>query len=204
MNEAVALLRGMAIGFAIAAPVGPVGLLCIRRALADGRRAAFVAGLGAAVADTFYGAVAGFGLTYISGFLVDQATALRLIGGVFLLFMGGRCMAADATAVPASQRGPGLVRDFLSSLAITITNPGTILAFMGVFAAMGTMGLGGGGGWVVLGVFAGSAAWWLLLATAAGAVRTSLTPLWLRRLNRGSGLALLLFGVAVLVSAVYA
>lgn len=202
MNEAVALLRGMAIGFAMAAPVGPVGLLCIRRALSDGRRAAFIAGLGAAVADTFYGAVAGFGLTFVSGFLMDQATVLRVVGGGFLLIMGGRCMAADAIAVPTAHRGPGLVRDFLSSLAITITNPGTILAFMGVFAALGSMGLGGGGGWVVLGVFTGSAAWWLLLSTAAGAVRTTLSPLWLRRLNQGSGLALLLFGLAVLVSAV--
>ena len=161
MNEAVAFLRGMAIGFAIAVPVGPVGLLCIRRALADGRLAAFVAGMGAAVADTFYGAVAGFGLTYVSKFLVAQATALRLVGGGFLLYMGWRGLRSHAVLAVTPKRGPGLLKDFLATLAITLTNPGTIFAFMGVFAAMGTIGIQGDGGFIVLGVFVGSATWWL-------------------------------------------
>lgn len=201
MNEAVLLLRGMAIGLAIAAPVGPVGLLCIRRALADGRRAAFVAGLGAAVADTFYGAVAGFGLSFVTGFLIAQQTVLKLIGGAFLLLIAWRTWNARPVLVPTPARGPGMVKDFLSALAITATNPGTVFAFLGVFAAMGAGGAGGAGsGWVVLGVFLGSTAWWLFLAAAAGAVRSCFSPLWLRRLNQGSGVALALFGLAVLGS----
>ncbi len=194
-------LRGMVIGFAIAAPVGPVGLLCIRRALADGRGAALVAGMGAAVADTFYGAVAAFGLTFVSAFLVAQQVALKLIGGAFLVYLGWRSWQARAVLVPTPKRGPGLVKDFVSTLAITITNPGTIFAFMGVFAAMGAAGVeGGGSGWMVLGVFAGSTAWWLTLSALAGAVRASFTPEWLRRLNQASGVALAGFGLAVLAS----
>lgn len=203
MNDAAQFLRGMVIGFAIAVPVGPVGLLCIRRALGDGRRAAFVAGLGAAVADTFYGAVASLGLTYISDFLLAQRTTLSLAGGAFLLLMGWRSLRLHPVLVPPPRRGPGMVRDFLSTLAITLTNPGTILAFLGVFAALGATGMSGGGSvWLVAGVFAGSAAWWLLLSAAAGAVRSSFTPLWLKRLNQGSGLALLAFGGIILISAV--
>lgn len=201
MTEIALFLRGMVIGFAIAAPVGPVGLLCIRRALGDGRRAAFVAGLGAAVADTFYGAVAGFGLTYVSDFLLDQQTPLSLVGGLFLLLMGWRALRLHAVLVPPPRRGPGMARDFLSTLAITLTNPGTIFAFLGVFAAMGAGGIAAAGsGWLVLGVFVGSSAWWLLLSAAAGAVRSSFSPIWLKRLNQGSGVALLLFGAAVLLN----
>lgn len=199
-GEAITFVRGMAIGFAIAAPVGPVGLLCIRRALADGRVAAFVAGLGAAVADTFYGAVAAFGISLIADFLHAQQAALRLVGGTFLLVLGWRGWKAEPVLVPTPGRGPGLVKDFISTLLITLTNPGTILAFMGVFAAMGSAGMAESSGLLVTGVFVGSAAWWLLLSAAAGAVRSSFTPLWLKRLNRGSGMAILLFGFAVLAS----
>ncbi len=202
MTEIALFLRGMVIGFAIAVPVGPVGLLCIRRALGDGRRAAFVAGLGAAVAATFYGAVAGFGLTYVSDFLLAQQIPLSLVGGLFLLLMGWRSLRLHAVLAPPPRRGPGMAKDFLSTLAITLTNPGTIFAFLGVFAAMGAGGVvAAGSGWLVLGVFIGSAAWWLLLSAAAGAVRSSFTPLWLKRLNQGSGVALLLFGTAVLANA---
>jgi len=129
-------IRGLAIGFALAAPVGPVGILCIRRALADGRYAAFIAGVGAAFADTFYGAVAGLGITVVSGFLLEHAFALRLVGGAFLLLLGGRTWVTPPTLAPDPGKGPGLVRDFFSTFLITLSNPGTILASMGVFAAV--------------------------------------------------------------------
>jgi len=198
-------LRGIIIGFVIAAPVGPVGILCIRRALADGRAAAFVAGLGAAVADTFYGAVAGFGLTFVAEFLLDHLTPLRLLGGGFMLYLGIMTWRAEPYVAPTPTRGPGLLRDFISTLAITLTNPATILAFMGVFAAMGTIGLpsdNASATVLILGVFSGSALWWLILSAAAGAVRSRFTPRWLRLLNKGSGGMLLLFGGGVLASVV--
>jgi threonine/homoserine/homoserine lactone efflux protein len=202
-DEVLAFFRGMAIGFAMAAPVGPVGLLCIRRALADGRAAAFVAGLGAAVADTLYGAVVGFGLTYISGFLVSQQTALKLFGGAFLLLIGWRSWKAEPVLVPSPIRGPGLLRDFVATLLITLTNPGTVFGFMGVFAAIGTAEVSAAPAPLVAGVFVGSAAWWLLLSAAAGAVRSCFTPVWLKRLNQGSGMTIVLFGVVVWASLLF-
>ncbi len=190
----------MAIGFAIAAPVGPVGVLCIRRALADGRYAAFVAGLGAACADTLYGAVVGLGLSFISHFLTDHATALKLVGGLFLLVLGVRTWRTHTCIEPSPNRGPGLVKDFISTFLITLTNPGTILAFMGTFAALGSVGQGKAvqSGWLILGVFTGSALWWLTLSAAAGAVRSRFTPQALEWLNKLSGGALVVFGLAVL------
>jgi threonine/homoserine/homoserine lactone efflux protein len=195
-------LRGLAIGFALAAPVGPVGVLCVRRALADGRHAAFIAGLGAAFADTFYGAVAGLGLTLISSFLVSHLFALRLGGGSILIGLGWRGVRSKQPFEPQPNCGPGLLRDFVSTFLITLTNPATILASMGVFAALGahenrdpTAALV-----LILGVFGGSTLWWLILSAAAGAARSRLSPRWLELLNRGSGVLLVLCGLGILAS----
>jgi threonine/homoserine/homoserine lactone efflux protein len=194
-------LRGIAVGFALAAPIGPVGVLCIRRALADGRHAAFIAGLGAAVADTFYGAVAGLGLTVVSSFLVSHQLALRLVGGLFLIVLGVRGLRASAIAETTPNQGPGLLRDVVSTFLITLTNPATIFAAFGVFAALGALtgpGESGPGTYYVLGVFGGSALWWLLLSAAAGAARARLSPRRLDLLMRGSGGFLLLCGLLVM------
>lgn len=195
--------KGVAVGFAIAAPVGPVGLLCIRRALADGRLAAWIAGLGAAVADTFYGAVAGFGLTLVSDFLIEYRTALSLVGGLFLMVLGVRTWRTKPTLWQTPEVHMGLLRDFGSSFLLTLTNPATILAFMAVFASMGAVHLAGFtiDAWLLIGgVFAGSALWWFVLSALAGAVRHKFSPRWLVYLNRGSGIVLVLFGIAVLGS----
>ncbi len=196
-------LRGLAIGFALAAPVGPVGVLCVRRALADGRYAAFIAGLGAAFADTFYGAVAGLGLTVVSSFLATHHIFLRVTGGLILIILGVRSlrMAAPFEADPAAN--PGLLKDFLSTFLITLTNPGTILASMGVFAAFGAFGqgeIGPAAALLILGIFSGSTLWWLILSSAASAMRARLPPSTLALLNRGSGILLMLFGVAIMAS----
>ncbi|HVI53329.1 MAG TPA: LysE family transporter [Candidatus Sulfotelmatobacter sp.] len=195
-------LRGLAIGFALAAPVGPVGILCIRRALADGRYAAFIAGLGAAFADTFYGAVAGLGITVISGFLLAHATILRVVGGIFLLVLGAMTWRAPPKLAPEPGSGPGLLRDFISTFLITLSNPGTILASMGVFAAFGALGNDkpAEASVLIFGVFAGSTLWWLVLSAMAGAIRSKLTDGWMTKLNHVSGGALLVFGAAILLS----
>ncbi|MBK1665348.1 lysine transporter LysE [Rhodospirillum rubrum] len=200
------MIKGMAVGLAIAAPVGPVGVLCIRKALADGRLAAFVAGMGAAVADTFYGAVAGLGLGLISDFLTQNKNALSVVGGLFLLVLGVRTLRRPPLVLPATSSRIGLLKDFLSTFTITMTNPATILAFMAVFASFSLAGFDRDkvdASLVILGVFLGSSLWWATLAAAAGAVRSHFTPLWLDWLNKMSGGLLLIFGVAVLAMLVF-
>lgn len=170
--------------------------------MADGRHAAFIAGLGAAVADTFYGAVAGLGLTVISSFLAEHHVFLRVVGGLILLILGARGMRSPESFEPTPARGPGLTKDFISTFLITLTNPGTILASMGVFAAFGAIGSGGlsTAAELILGVFSGSTLWWLVLSGAAGAARSRLSPKALTLLNRGSAVLLVVFGLGIIAS----
>jgi threonine/homoserine/homoserine lactone efflux protein len=193
------LLKGLAIGLAIAAPVGPIGLLCIRRSLAQGRLAGFVTGLGAAAADGVYGAIGAFGITAISALLVDQQRWLALAGGMFLIWLGiaGMRRAPASEAASPSRNARDLAGYFFSTFALTLTNPATILSFAAVFAGLGLGGTGSIGAALVMiaGVFLGSAAWWLFLSGAVGWLRTRLGPDLLVWINRLSGLILIGFGL---------
>jgi threonine/homoserine/homoserine lactone efflux protein len=195
--------RGLAIGVAIAAPVGPIGLLCIRRTLANGRLAGFVSGMGAATADACYGSVAALGLTAISSAIVAHQSVVRLVGGVFLCYLGAR-MALSHPAMESSDGAVGsLAAAFGSTLALTLTNLTTILSFTAVFAGLGLGTMTGDRGSAVLmvcGVFLGSALWWLLLSGVVGFFRHALTVERLRWVNRLSGAMLLGFGVFSLLS----
>lgn len=198
------LLRGILLGLSIAAPVGPVGALCIRRTLAEGRLSGFVSGLGAASADLLYGCVAGMGLTAVSGFMVAQQVWLHLAGGLFLLFLGVRTVlsraAKTATVRPA---GRGLWQAYGSTLLLTLTNPITILAFVTIFAGLGLAeGKQGPGsaGLLVVGVFLGSAGWWLVLSLLVGLLRNRITPMMMVWINRVAGVVICGFGVWSLVS----
>jgi threonine/homoserine/homoserine lactone efflux protein len=199
-------LRGLAIGFAIAAPVGPIGLLCIRRALAGGFPLGFLTGMGAAAADGFYGAVAAFGLTAISGFLVAQQGWLRLGGGLALIVLGVQTALKRPSARTAEAAGENLLGAFASTFVLTLANPATILSFVAIFAGLGLADIGGaerstpGAVAVVLGVFLGSAAWWLFLAGVTAAFRRQIPERLLLWINRLSGIALAAFGVAALAS----
>ena len=198
--------RGLAIGFAIAAPVGAIGLLCIRRTLADGRLVGFVSGLGAATADAIYGAVAALGLTAISSAIV----AHQSVGpprGRDLSLLPRRAHGAESSGAgtAALERRAGLAAAFGSTLALTLTNPTTILSFAAVFAGLGlgtTAGDRGSAVLMVCGVFLGSALWWLLLSGAVGFFRRALTLERLRWVNRLSGALLTGFGVLSLLSLV--
>ena len=197
------LTRGVILGFSIAAPVGPVGVLCIRRTLAGGRTLGFVSGLGAASADTIYGAIAAFGLTFVSVFLVNQAIWLKVVGGLFLLYLGVRTFLAPPAEREAAAEGQGLVGAYASTFFLTLTNPPTILAFAAVFGALGLANLPGGYGAaasLVLGVFFGSALWWLTLSSGVGLFRGAMTPGALRWVNRLAGIVIIAFGVAALVT----
>ena len=199
------LLRGIIIGFSIAAPVGPIGVLCIRRTLAEGRTSGFVSGLGAATADALYGCVAGFGLTFISNLLIGQQAWIRLVGGLFLCFLGVKTFLAKPGEQAASARGGGLPGAYSSTFFLTLTNPLTILSFAAVFAGLGIADTSGGYGSaavLVLGVLIGSGLWWLLLSTVASAFRARFNVRALRWVNVVSGLIVTAFGVMALLSLV--
>jgi threonine/homoserine/homoserine lactone efflux protein len=196
-------LRGLLIGISIAAPVGPIGVLCIRRTLAEGRLSGLVSGLGAATADVFYGIVAGFGLTFISGFLVAQRTWLSLFGGLFLCYLGIRAFVSHPPEEAAQAEGNGLLRNYLSILLLTLTNPMTILSFAAIFAGLGLAESGGdyiAATILVLGVFTGSGLWWLLLSFGVSLFRERVTSQWMVWINRISGLVVLTFGIVALAS----
>jgi threonine/homoserine/homoserine lactone efflux protein len=191
-------IRGLIIGFSIAAPVGPIGILCIRRTLSEGRASGFLSGLGAATADACYGCVAGFGLTVISAFLVGQRVWIQLIGGIFLLALGLKTLRSAPAEPAANAPGRGLGASYVSTLFLTLTNPMTILSFAGIFAALGIADTNGNlsaAALLVLGVFIGSAAWWLVLSGGVGLVRDKLPTGALGWVNRLSGMILLVFGI---------
>ena len=195
------LLRGLLIGFSIAAPVGPIGVLVIRRTLAEGRVAGLVTGMGAATADAIYGCIAGFGLTAISGLLLDNQWWVRLIGGLFLCYLGVRAFLARPAERAADAPSSGLLGAYLATLGLTLSNPTTILSFLAILAGLGVGVAGGSFGaaaLLVLGVFTGSALWWLLLSGGVNLLRLRLTPAVLRWVNRASGLIILGFGVLAL------
>ncbi len=194
-------LRGLIIGFSIAAPVGPIGVLCIRRTLMGGQVSGLVSGLGAATADGLYGCIAGFGLTFISSFLVNQRALFRLIGGVFLLYLGVRSFLARPSEQPSSTAGNGLTGAYLSTFFLTLANPMTILAFAGIFAGLG-IAEGNrdylSAGILVSGVFLGSALWWLILSGGVGLFRKKVDIRALQWVNRISGLIIMTFGIVSL------
>jgi threonine/homoserine/homoserine lactone efflux protein len=196
-------IRGLVLGFTIAAAVGPISLLVIRRTLAEGRLVGIVSGMGVATADGTYGAVAAFGLTAISDLLVDWRRALGLIGGAFLLWLAWRTFnAVPGEAATTSDGRRGLAGAYLSTLGLTLTNPMTILSFAALFVGLGvTGGDAAGAASLTLGVFAGSAAWWVVLVTVVGAFRSRLTPIGLRRVNMASGLLIGAFAIVAIVSA---
>ena len=196
-------LRGLLIGFSIAAPVGPIGVLCIRRTLAAGRVTGLVSGLGAATADSLYGAVAGFGLTFISGLLIDQRFWLRLIGGAFLCYLGIRTFLARPAEQAATVKSSGLAGAYASTLFLTLTNPTTILSFAAIFAGLGIANTSGNylnAGLLVLGVFLGSALWWLTLSSVVSIFRAKIGSRQLQWVNRISGIIILAFGILAFVS----
>ncbi len=197
-------VRGFLIGLSVAATIGPMAVLCIRRTLAQGRLAGLATGLGVATADGCYGAMAGFGLAFISQFLLAQQVWLRLVGGLFLCYRGVKTALAAPATRPTAAGGTTLARAYLSALALTLTNPLTILSFAAIFAGLGA-GVRARGGYgatamLVLGVFAGSALWWVILTGVVAALRARVTPRGLRWINRASGAAILVFGVLALAS----
>lgn len=191
-------IKGLIIGFLIAAPVGPIGILCIRRTLTHGRLHGFASGLGAAAADTIYGFIAAFSLTFISDYLVAHQTLFRIIGAVFICTLGIRTFLSHTNTRSKSPAASDLAADFSTTFVLTLMNPITILAFTAVFAGVGiehsTHSLEG---FLVAGVFAGAASWWFLVTTVAGLFHRKISSeniLWLTRI---SGVIIIAFGLFI-------
>jgi len=197
MNDLELLSKGVMAGLAISAPVGPVNVLCISRTLSKGRMAGLMSGLGAATADTVYGAIAGFSFSFIIQFLIREEFWIRLCGGTLLIAIGilyyfkkPRSLAEDNSAHP----------EFTAAFLLNLTNPTTILSFLAVLAALG-MGRHRGR-WLTLlliaGIFAGAMLWWIVLATTTSHFRERFDDNALRWMNRIAGLAIGGFGIVTL------
>ena len=196
------LPRGFVLGFTIAAAVGPISLLTIRRTLAHGQAYGLASGLGVALADSTYAAIAAFGLTVVTSLFVGGRTFLGLVGGAFLVVLAIRTMTSRPNDVAIVAERPGLTAAFGSIFGLTMTNPMTILSFAGLFAGLGLTGSGGANAaLLVLGVFLGSASWWVILTWIVATLRARVTIEILRWVNRLSGAAILVFGVVAIVGA---
>ena len=198
----VFFLKGIVVGVIIAVPVGPVGVMCIRRTIFEGKLAGFVSGLGAATADAVFGIIAGFGLTVVSDWLLGYQRWLRVAGACLLLVVGGRSLLVKPQPKVDSPPDPeSLSWYYASTFALTVINPVTIFAFLAIFAAVGLTGAEatlGRAAILVLGVWVGSLLWWLALSFGIGSCFRSFEPRHLAWINRGSGAILLLCGAALL------
>jgi len=188
----------------IAVPVGPVGVMCVRRTIFEGKRAGFISGLGAATADALFGSIAAFGLTFVSDWLIGYHQWLRIAGGCYLIYVGGSALLAEPEARRSSEPdAEGLLREFLSTFALTLTNPITILAFLGIFSALGLTGDGATfarAAVMVLGVWLGSLLWWLTLTFGLGSLFRSFEARHLQWINRASGIILVVSGAGLLAA----
>jgi threonine/homoserine/homoserine lactone efflux protein len=199
------LIKGFLIGLSIAAPVGPIGILCMHRTLTEGARMGLICGLGAATADALYALVGAVALSAIGQWIVDDQLMLRVLGGVFLVYLGARTFIRPAVIAPAPGRitglPPGAHAAFMSTFLLTLANPVTLLGFAAVFAGLGAApagvvkGADSTAAALVLGVFLGSGAWWLALSTVIGRLRSFIGAHALAAINRVSGTVLTAFGL---------
>jgi len=195
-------LKGIAIGFIMAIPIGPISIMCIRKTLSEGRLSGLIIGLGAATADLFYASVAAFGLTFISDTLVGQRLWIRLVGGGVLLFIGIRIFRALPEDPKIRINKSGILRSYLTTFFLTLTNPLTIFVFLAVFAALG---LGNGLGYfshsiLLTGVFIGYGLWFLILSSGTILFRKKLDLVGLRWVNKIAGILIIISGVIVFLT----
>ncbi|MFZ9737549.1 MAG: LysE family translocator [Prochlorotrichaceae cyanobacterium] len=214
MDDLWIMVKGIVIGLAIAAPVGPIGILCMRQTLTYGWQVGMATGLGAASADAVYGCIAALGLMAVSQILVAHQIGIRLIGGLFLAYLGGQIFLSLPVASPPSADGadaeteestptapPSLWKNYSTTFLLTLTNPATILMFLGIFSGQPQLSSSGQSTLLVLGVFVGSALWWLTLSSVVNFIRQKLSNQILRWINQGSGLVIFGFGVAIVLQA---
>lgn len=195
-------LKGIAIGFAMSVPIGPIAVMCIRKTLAEGQLRGLVVGLGAATADFLYSCVAAFGLTFISNTLFSQRIWMRLVGGAFLFFLGLRILRTHPGKSKPSVYFSGIFKSYVTTFFLTLTNPLTIIAFMAVFAALSlSKGLSYfSTSTLVAGVFFGSCLWFVILSSGTILFKKRLDVIGLRWVNRIAGVFIMICGVVVIGS----
>jgi threonine/homoserine/homoserine lactone efflux protein len=203
MSDSILFIKSIIIGVTIAAPVGPVGILCIQRTLTFGRRIGFVSGLGAATADALYGFVAVMGLTIVSDFLLDHQFWIQLWGGVFLFLLGWKTFTSQMAPFKTGEsQTTSSLKGFFSIFLLTLTNPMTILAFIAIFGVFRVTGSDGGvvsALLVVLGVFCGSALWWGTVAVVGGWLSSRIESDSLTMINRVAGIIITIFSSYILI-----
>lgn len=196
------ILKGLIIGLTIAAPVGPIGVLCIQRTLNGGYRSGLFTGLGAATADAAYGLIAAFGLTAVSDFMIRQKLWFGLIGGAFLCFLGVRALLRKSGLSAATAKKTSLLRDYGSTFFLTLTNPMTILFFIGIFSGfdvISQLDQPTAAAVLVLGVFFGSGLWWLSLSTFTGIFRRRFSISLTSIINKVAGTVIISFGLITIL-----
>jgi threonine/homoserine/homoserine lactone efflux protein len=197
------LLEGILIGFVVAVPVGPLGLLCINRALMMGPLCGLLSGFGVATADALAAGIAALGVSLISGFLVDQQLLLRLVGGFFLLYLGITIYRTQPKVQPPPSGVNGMIGAYATTFFLTISNPVTILSFIAIYAGWHVQSLHGnyfGAATLTLGVFFGSSLWWLGLFLGLTVFRDHFSLESLAWVHKVSGVAIAGFGLVVLLS----
>ena len=203
MNQTI-FFKGLVIGFSIAAPVGPIGLLCIQRTLTRGRLVGLISGLGAASADAIYGMIAAFGFTAISGAIIAQQVWLRLFGGAFLCYLGARTwLAKPAEQAASAEKFTHPLGAYASVFLLTLTNPMTILLFAAIFAGVGIGGVSISSELMVAGVFCGSMVWWTMLCGIVSVIQRQIGRQQLAWLNKGAGGLIAAFGLFAVFSLFY-
>jgi threonine/homoserine/homoserine lactone efflux protein len=200
-------LKGLISGFSIAAPIGPVAILCIRRTITRGRVAGFVSGLGAATSDALSASIAAFGLTVIMSVIINQQHLIRLIGAVFFLFLGIKLFFSASSNKKIKEKKHSMLVDYTSAFLLTASNPMTALAFIAVFAGLG-VGISPGFGYAdavltVAGVLTGAILWWFSLSMGISVFRLKFSEQAIKYVNRVSGLVIFVFGIAVLISLLF-
>lgn len=206
IDDVSLIATGIAIGVGVNAPVGPVNVMCIHRAVRNGAASAMAAGAGAFVADVLFAGMAAFGVTAISNFVEGHLAVIKVLGGAIMLAFGVKLLYAprSTNAAPANDTRLSLFNAAFTSFALTVTNPAVLLGFVAIFG--GLIGIGDKPGdfetaaLLTLGVTIGSAAWWLLLSMGASRLRERIAERWLGRINTLSGGAVALFGLMVLLS----
>jgi threonine/homoserine/homoserine lactone efflux protein len=198
------LVEGMIIGFVVAVPVGPLGLLCINRALSSGPLTGFFSGLGVATADALAAGIVALGISLISTFLLDHQMVLRLVGGVVLCYLGIKIYGTK----PSPQAPPpgdvnGLVGAYATTFLLTFSNPVTILSFIAIYAGWGVKSLSGhylSAAFLTIGVFVGSALWWIVMFVGLTTYRDRFSAQLLGWIHKVSGAVIAGFGFIVLLS----
>lgn len=195
-------LKGIIIGFSIAAPVGPIGLLCIRRTLQYGRLHGLLTGLGAATADGLYGCIAAGGFVLVTNLLTRYVVPLRIIGGIYICYFGLRIIRERNKARRELEISTkNLFSSYISTFVLTITNPMTIVSFVGVLAAQGLKAGGPRAESIPLvgGIILGSALWWLCLSTGVSFFRSRMSDKILHWINLIAGILLICMGIKTLI-----